>query len=163
VLRTSTLIANRRRRWLGPMAHRALRYLSAMEVPSSVEIGPDLTVYHNGFGVVLHHTTVIGARVHLFHGVTVGRADVTIPAAESTFEGIVIEDDVFLCAGAKVLGKEGTRLTVGRGTVVAANAVLLESTGPWEIWGGVPARLIGKRTPPPGDGRDGVGRQGPAS
>jgi serine O-acetyltransferase len=33
-------------------------------------------------------------------------------------------------------------LTVGDGTWVGANAVLLESTGPGEVWAGVPARRI---------------------
>jgi serine O-acetyltransferase len=36
-------------------------------------------------------------------------------------------------------------LRVGRGSVVGANAVLLESTGENEIWAGVPARRVGTR------------------
>jgi serine O-acetyltransferase len=63
---------------------------------------------------------------------------------QSKFEGIVIEDDAILAPGAKVLCKEGI-LRVGRGTVVGANAVLLQSTGENEIWAGVPARCIGQR------------------
>ena len=117
-----------------------------MELPSSVAIGPGLRVFHHGFGVVIHESTSIGARLCIFQGVTIGRADVMVPRSQSPFESIVIEDDVWLFAGAKVLCGSGT-LTVGRGTVVAANAVLLNSTGPWEIWGGVPARLIGHRPP----------------
>jgi serine O-acetyltransferase len=62
----------------------------------------------------------------------------------SRFEKIVIEDDVVLAPGAKVLCKEGV-LKVGKGTVVGANAVLLQSTGDGEIWAGVPAKCIGKR------------------
>jgi serine O-acetyltransferase len=62
----------------------------------------------------------------------------------SSFERIVIEDDVILAPGAKVLCKEGT-LRVRRGTVVGANAVLLQSTGENEIWAGMPARCIGQR------------------
>jgi len=30
---------------------------------------------------------------------------------------------------------------------VGANAVLLESTGEWEIWAGVPAVRVGEREP----------------
>ena len=73
-----------------------------------------------------------------------GRADIHRPMAQSRFEGIVIEDDVILCPGAKVLCKQGV-LRVGRGTVVGANAVLLQSTGENEIWAGGPARCIGQR------------------
>jgi serine O-acetyltransferase len=43
-----------------------------------------------------------------------------------------------------VLCKQGV-LRVGRGTMVGANAVLLESTGEDEIWAGIPARCVGKR------------------
>jgi serine O-acetyltransferase len=76
--------------------------------------------------------------------VTLGRADVHRPAEQSAFEGIVVEDDVILASGAKVLCRQGI-LRIGRGTVVGANAVLLESTGENEIWAGVPARCLGKR------------------
>jgi serine O-acetyltransferase len=76
--------------------------------------------------------------------VILGRADIYRPASESKFSGIIIEDDVILAPGAKVLGKEGT-LVVRRGTVVGANAVLLEPTGENEIWAGLPAHCIGKR------------------
>ena len=56
----------------------------------------------------------------------------------------MIEDDVVLSPGCTVLCKTGM-LQVGRGTVIGANAVLLESTGDWEIWAGVPARKVGER------------------
>lgn len=46
--------------------------------------------------------------------------------------------------GAKVLCKEGV-LTVGKNTIIGANAVLLESTGDNEIWVGIPAKKIGLR------------------
>lgn len=39
--------------------------------------------------------------------------------------------------GAKVLCKDGI-LTVGKNTVIAANAVLTQSTGDNEIWAGIP-------------------------
>jgi serine O-acetyltransferase len=34
---------------------------------------------------------------------------------------------------------------VRRGSVIGANAVLLESTGEYEIWAGIPAHCVGKR------------------
>ena len=56
---------------------------------------------------------------------------------------IDIQDGAILCAGCAILCKD--RLIVGKGTVVAANAVLTCSTGENEIWAGVPAKCIGKR------------------
>lgn len=135
------------RRWplLGRLAYLALKLLGA-EVPRSVSIGRDFLLEHGGFGVVIHSRSRIGDRVKIYPGVTLGRADIYQPMSASRFEGIIVEDDVILAPGAKVLCKEGV-LRVGRGTVVGANAVLLQSTGDYEIWAGVPAHCIGRREP----------------
>jgi serine O-acetyltransferase len=133
------------RRWplLGRLAYYALKLLG-VEIPRQVPVGGDFELAHGGVGVVVHSRSIIGNRVKIYPGVTLGRTDIYRPMAQSRFEGIVIEDDVILAPGAKVLCKEGV-LRVGRGTVVGANAVLLESTGEGEIWAGIPARCIGKR------------------
>jgi serine O-acetyltransferase len=140
---TTSLVYASRRRGVGRLAYLALKLLG-MEFPRAVPVGPDLEITHGGFGIVIHSRSVIGARVKIYPGVTLGRADIHRPMAESRFEGIVIEDDVILASGAKVLCKEGV-LRVRRGTVVGANAVLLESTGEGEIWAGIPARCLGMR------------------
>jgi serine O-acetyltransferase len=133
------------RNWplIGRLAYYALKLLG-VEIPRSVSIGEGFELAHGGVGVVIHSRAVIGARVKIYPGVTLGRADIHLPMERSKFTGIVIEDDVILSPGAKVLCKEGT-LRVARGTVVGANAVLLQSTGENEIWAGVPARCIGQR------------------
>jgi serine O-acetyltransferase len=127
----------------GKLAYYALKLLG-VEIPRAVTIGPDFELAHGGFGVVIHPRTRIGARVKIYPGVGVGRADIHRPMDESRFEGILIEDEVVLATGAKVLCKEGV-LRVGRGSVVGANAVLLQSTGEFEIWAGLPARCVGMR------------------
>jgi len=137
------LVYVRRARPFGRLAYYALKLLG-VEIPPEVEIGPGFELAHGGFGVVIHPATWIGERVKIYPGVTLGRADIYRPAEESTFRGIRIEDDVILSPGAKVLCGAGT-LTVGRGTVLGANAVLLESTGEGELWAGVPAKKIGLR------------------
>lgn len=128
---------------VGWLAYYLLKALG-VEIPRSVPIGEGFELAHGGFGVVIHSKTVIGKRVKIYPGVGTGRADIYRPIHESHFEGIIIEDDVILAPGAKVLCKEGI-LRVGRGTVVGANAVLLQSTGANEIWAGVPARKVGMR------------------
>jgi len=55
-----------------------------------------------------------------------------------TAEGIVIEDDVWLGAGAVIT--DGVR--VGKGAVVAAGAVVTQDVPPHTVFAGVPARLI---------------------
>ena len=66
-----------------------------------------------------------------------------------TAEGIVIEDDVWLGAGAIIT--DGVR--VGKGAVVAAGSVVTKDVLPHTVVGGVPARLIktidGTATPKP--------------
>ena len=54
---------------------------------------------------------------------------------------IVIEDDVWIGAGAIVLAG----ITIGRGSFVGAGAVVTRSCPPYSILGGVPARVIGNR------------------
>ncbi len=128
---------------IGKLAYYLLKLLG-VEIPRPVVIGEGFELAHGGFGVVIHPNTRIGRRVKVYPGVTLGRADIHRPADQSHFEGILVEDDVILCPGAKILGKDGI-LRIGRGTVVGANAVLLESTGEFEIWAGVPARRVGMR------------------
>ena len=127
----------------GKLFYYLLKLLGS-EIPVSVPIGPGFLLEHGGHGIVIHSKAKIGARVHIYQGVTLGRADIYLPMSQSNFIGIDIGDDVILSPGSKILCKEGV-LRVGNGTVIGANAVLLQSTGENEIWAGSPARLIGKR------------------
>jgi acetyltransferase-like isoleucine patch superfamily enzyme len=91
----------------------------------------------------------IGARVMIAPGCGLfpyqhGFDDLTRPMSQQalTSKGdIVIEDDVWLSAGAKVL--DGVH--IGRGAVVAAGAVVTGDIPAGAIAGGVPARIIGQR------------------
>ena len=139
------LVYARKNRIFGKPAYFGLKLLGA-EIPVSVAIGPGFLLHHGGTGVVIHPKTVIGARVGIYPGVTLGRADVYRPASQSKFEGIIVEDDVILGAGAKILCDNGIQ-RVRRGTVIGANAVLTESTGENEIWAGIPAKKVGMREP----------------
>lgn len=138
-------------RWRRFRVVREILMLYGVDFPASVTVGSDLQLIHRGAGCVFHPKTRIGNRVQIYHQVTIGRTDAHIPEEQSGMECIEIGDDVVLFPGAKVLGGNGiTR--IGNGTIVAANAVLIGSTGENEIWGGVPARRIGwrNRDLPPG-------------
>jgi serine O-acetyltransferase len=140
----SRLVDARRYPIFGKLAYYCLKVLGA-EIPAGVEIGEDFQLVHGGFGVVIHPATRLGDRVKIYPGVTLGRADIYRPMEDSTFEAIEVGDDVVLSPGAKVLCRSGV-LTIGRGSVVGANAVLLESTGEDEIWAGIPAVKVGSRS-----------------
>jgi acetyltransferase-like isoleucine patch superfamily enzyme len=65
----------------------------------------------------------------------------TIKSQGVVREGLTIEDDCWLGANVTVLA--GVR--IGRGSVVAAGAVVTRDVAPFSIVGGVPARLIKQR------------------
>ncbi len=139
----SRLVYARKYPLIGKLAYFALKFFG-IEIPLSVEIGNNFYLVHGGFGVVIHPKTKIADNVRIYPGVTLGRADVHVSIEVSDFEGIIIEENVILSAGAKLLCKSGTMI-IGAGSMIGANAVLLESTGENEIWAGIPAKKIGLR------------------
>ena len=142
------LIRLRRLPIVGPVARQAL-YALGPEIPPSVSIGVDLNTPHRARGAVVSGRARIGDRVTLYHGVTIGRVSPDTPS-ELDPSWVIIGNDVCLSAYSMVLfGKEG--LTVGDGTLLAANSVLTCSTGTWEVWAGMPARLVGVRERPSSD------------
>jgi serine acetyltransferase/thymidylate kinase len=73
------------------------------------------------YGIVIHSDAVIGHRVTIMQQVTLGAKDGGMRAAP------VIGDDVYIGAGAKVLGA----VRVGRGAVIGANAVVTRDVPPY--------------------------------
>lgn len=116
--------------------------LRGVDLPAEVSIGENVTFAHNAVGSVIHRHTIIEKDVYIFPSVTIGKADIFEDYTNSKVNGFIIHEGAALCAGAKILCKEGT-LEIGKKSIVAANAVLTHSIGPYEIWGGVPAKLIG--------------------
>ena len=112
-----------------------------IDIPSEVQIGKNVKFPHNSIGTVIHNNTIIEDNVKIYQNVTIGRADIYKKATSSKMESIIIKENAIICAGAKVLCKEGT-LTIGKNSIVAANAVLLNSIGDNEIWAGIPAKKI---------------------
>ena len=123
---------------------RELLMLYGIDMPAAVIVGRDLQLIHRGIGCVFHPDTTIGDRVQIYHQVTIGRADAYLPKEHMAAMRVEIGDDVVIFPGAKVLGRRGT-LRIGNGSIIAANAVVLQSTGENEIWAGAPARCVGRR------------------
>ena len=103
-------------------------------VPRRCEIGEGTELGYGGIAVVIHERARIGRNVMISPCVTIG--------GRSGIYGVpVIEDDVFIGAGAKVLGD----IRIGRRAVIGANAVVLESVPADTVVAGVPARFIRSR------------------
>lgn len=72
-----------------------------------------------------------------------GFADINVPMAQQGYNNtpIVIEDDVWIGFQAIIL----PGVTIGRGSIVGAGAVVTKDVAPYSVVGGVPARLIRMR------------------
>jgi acetyltransferase-like isoleucine patch superfamily enzyme len=123
---------------------------------SEVVIGPSTYVGHRSLmyghaGIRIGRDVLLANDVQLICGNhTFSRRDVPIRAQPPAGAPIVVEDDVWLGASAIVLGG----VTVGRGCVVGAGAVVTRSLPPYSIARGVPAKIVGVR------GEDGNDRDG---
>ena len=70
-----------------------------------------------------------------------GSHDINDPLFHAKFRPIIIEDYAWICTGAIVL--QG--VTVGRGSVVCAGAVVTKDVPPMTVVAGVPAKVIKER------------------
>ncbi|MBV8077149.1 MAG: hypothetical protein JO284_12160, partial [Planctomycetaceae bacterium] len=98
------------------------------------EFGPGLVLIHST-GVVINGRVRGGSNVLIEHQVTIGAERRQNP---------VIGDDVFLGAGAKVLGP----VSIGDGARIGANAVVVDDIPPHCTVVGIPARVVRRRPPP---------------
>ena len=128
-------IAHRLDEWNVPLVPRVLEKLILLiyrcVVPRRCEIGEGTELGYGGIAVVIHERARIGRNVMISPCVTIGGRSgiVNVP---------VIEDDVFIGAGARILGD----IRIGQRAVIGANAVVLESVPDDAVVAGVPARVI---------------------
>lgn len=119
--------------------HRGCRFY----LPSAVRIGSNSVINRD---VLLDGRMglAIGDNVSISEGVAIFTLehDPNSAAFDSRGAAVQIEDFVFVGARAIVL----PGVTVGRGAVVAAGAVVTRDVEPFVIVGGVPAKPIGQRT-----------------
>jgi galactoside O-acetyltransferase len=105
-------------------------------VNTNVQLGASPGRIVVGDGVMIGPNVVVRAADH---GV---RRDFPMRYQAHIGGEIVIEDDVWIGSNAVVTAN----VTLARGTIVAAGAVVTCSTEPYSIVAGVPARKIGERT-----------------
>jgi len=99
---------------------------TGIDIHPGAQVGPGFFIDH-GTGVVIGETAVIGERVRMYQGVTLGAK--RFPADEKGHleKGLprhpIVEDDVVIYAGATILG----RVTIGRGSIIGGNVWLTRS------------------------------------
>jgi serine O-acetyltransferase len=107
-------------------AHRR----TGIDINAGAQIGREFFIDH-GTGVVIGETAVVGDRVTLYQGVTLGAKSFQVDKATGRLvKGVprhpIVEDDVTIYASATVLG----RITVGRGSIIGGNVWLTHSVPP---------------------------------
>jgi serine O-acetyltransferase len=109
-------------RMMTEVAHR----LTGIDIHPGAEIGGSFFIDH-GTGVVIGETTLIGERVRIYQGVTLGA--LTVPQGESrpapgARRHPTIEDEVVIYANATILGGE---TIIGKASVIGGNAFVTRS------------------------------------
>jgi acetyltransferase-like isoleucine patch superfamily enzyme len=95
-------------------------------------------------GITIGREVLMGPRVSLFaENHNFERTDITIREQGCTRKRIVIEDDCWLASGSIILAG----VTLGKGSIVAAGAVVTKDVPPYSIVAGSPARVIRSRQP----------------
>jgi len=104
-----------------------------IELRPKTKVGPGLSIFH-GTGLVVNDHAVIGSRVVLRNGVTIGhqRAGGGSPS---------IGDDVVVGANALVLGD----ISIGKGAIIGAGSVVVKSVPEYATVVGNPARVISSK------------------
>ena len=121
-----------------PLVNAVLR--SAQQAMAGIEIGKDVTLgegvyFVHPVGVVIGGDSKIGDRVRFYGSNTIGTA------SDNGYP--VIEDDVWIGAGTRILGP----VRVGARSRIGANAVVLTDIPPDSVAVGIPAKFKPK---PPG-------------
>jgi serine O-acetyltransferase len=103
---------------------------TGIDIHPGAQIGESFFIDH-GTGVVIGETTVIGNRVKIYQGVTLGALSLARGVPGTTKTGgkrhPTLEDDVTIYAGATILGGD---TVIGAGSVIGGNAWLVESVPP---------------------------------
>ncbi|MCG5054793.1 MAG: serine O-acetyltransferase [Myxococcales bacterium] len=101
---------------------------TGIDIHPGARIGPAFFIDH-GTGIVVGETSLIGANVRIYQGVTLGALSVKDRQVEAPGRKRhpTIEDDVVIYANATILG--GTTV-IGRGAVVGGNAWITYSVPP---------------------------------
>lgn len=95
---------------------------TGIDIHPGAQIGQAFAIDH-GTGIVIGETTVIGKKVKIYQGVTLGALNVS-KANASTKRHPTIEDNVVIYSGATILGGQ---TTIGEGSVIGGNVWLTSS------------------------------------
>ena len=109
-----------------------VRGATGVEIHPAAKLGRGILIDH-GMGVVIGETAEVGDGCTIYQGVTLGGTGKHTGKRHPT-----LEKNVTVGCGAKVLGP----FTVGEGSKIAANAIVLSEIPEYSTAVGVPARVV---------------------
>ncbi len=130
--RVAHALWRRKLRYTARLMSFLTRMFTQIDIHPGARIGRRFFIDH-GSGVVIGETAEIGDDVTLYHGVTLGGTSWSEGKRHPT-----LGDKVVVGAGAKILGP----ITVGNGTRVAANSVVISDVAPGMTMVGIPGRMV---------------------
>ncbi|BDX37083.1 hypothetical protein CYCD_04380 [Tenuifilaceae bacterium CYCD] len=98
---------------------------TGIDIHPKAIIGKEFFIDH-GTGIVIGETAIIGNRVKIYQGVTIGALSVSKEFAQ-TKRHPTIEDDVVIYAGSTILGGN---TTIGHNSIIGGNVWLTKSVEP---------------------------------
>lgn len=123
--------------------HSSIHWRARFFCPGNIRIADNCIVGNDCFldgrrGITLKKNVNIGGWVHIY----TAQHDMQDPLFGETGGPVVLEEYVSVGSRATIL----PGVTVGKGAVVAAGAVVTKNVSPYTIVGGVPAKPLKKRT-----------------
>ncbi len=122
--------------------------ISNINLGNNVSLGMGTTVLSVKAKLTIGNDVMFGPNVTVITGDhrtdVIGRTMASITENEKVPENdldITIENDVWVGANATIL----KGVTIGTGSIIASGAVVNKDIPPYEVWGGVPARFLGRR------------------
>ena len=117
-------------RFISRIVEIFIRLVYTATLPAAVTLGKNVHFGHNGLAVVLNPLSRIGNNCMIGSHVVLGGK---FPVKGAP----LLEDDVIVHAGAKIIGK----ITIGKGSVIGANAVVLTDIPSRSLVAGVPGTV----------------------
>ncbi|NEO24406.1 MAG: acyltransferase [Moorea sp. SIO4G2] len=112
-----------------------------IKIGSDCSVNPFCFLYGAGDLVIGNWVRIATHTVIVTSNYTFDDLDTPIDLQPSTKKGVIIEDDVWIGAGVRIL--DGCR--IGKGSVIGAGTVLTKSVEPYSVVVGVPGKVIRKR------------------
>lgn len=118
-----------------------LRTLFGCDIMYTSDIHESIQLVHNGLGCVFHPGVLIGSNCKVYQNVTLGGNGKIVNGEPINKGGPRLEDNVTVFAGACVLGP----ITIGKGSIIGANAVVTRDVPPNSIAVGSPVVIKPKK------------------